>query len=170
MPEIPAAVGGRAGQNQIVAQYSIGYRQRLNSDSPTKNTRIISPLIATPTMAAARLSRRTHPVMLIISATGGVRSIVSPPRAEKGEPHPGLRTNISTITAGATSESHKPTRPTLQRGLSGEIRLDPIISTRMFWPPSQRHINGLADHLQRRKIELDFDGDRFAGQFFGHSP
>jgi hypothetical protein len=34
----------------------------------------------------------------------------------------------------------------------------------------QLHLNRPADHLQRRQVELDFDGHRFANQLFGHSP
>jgi len=80
-----------------------------------------SALITTPLTAASRCPPRTHPITLTISAIGGVRNIVSPPRAEKGEPQPGRKTIIVTSVAGAASDSQKPTRPALERGRSGGL-------------------------------------------------
>jgi len=149
------------------------YRQRLNNDSPTKNARITSTLITTPAMAAARLPPRTHPLMLTISATGGVRNIVSPPRAERGDLHPGRRTTISTRAAGAASDSQKPTRPRFEGGTSGGIRPGSIVSMRAFRFSSLRpelDLDRFADRFHRRQVELDLDRDGFANQLFGHSP
>jgi hypothetical protein len=72
-------------------------------------------------MAAARLPPRIHAMMLTINAIGGVRNIVSPPRAERGELHPGRKTIISTRAAGAASDKQKPTRPRFEGGTSGGV-------------------------------------------------
>jgi len=99
----------------------IRYRQRVSKDSPPQNSNITSVLITTPAMAAARLPPRVHPTTLTISAIGGVRNIVSPPRAERGDPHPGRKAIITTRAAGAASDSQKPTRPALVGGGSGGL-------------------------------------------------
>jgi hypothetical protein len=78
-------------------------------------------LITQPLMAADRWLPRIHPRMLKTRAIGGVSSIVSPPRATKGEPHPGRKTSMNVRTAGATSDSHKPARPMSKRDGSGDI-------------------------------------------------
>jgi len=78
-----------------------------------------SPLMMTPAIAAARFPPRVHPIMLTMRAIGGVRSIVSPPRAESGEPHPGGKTISNTNVTGATSDSQNPARPAPERGSSG---------------------------------------------------
>ena len=83
---------------------------------PPHSRIIASALITTPLMAAARLAPRAHPTMLTISATGGARNRVSPPRAENGEPHPGRNTIMITSAAGAASDSQSPTRPACERG------------------------------------------------------
>jgi hypothetical protein len=109
-------------------------------------------------------------MMLTINAIGGVRNIVSPPRAERGELHPGRKTIISTRAAGAASDNQKPTHPRFEGGTSGGIWPGPIVSTLTFRRPLQLHLNRLADHLHGGQVELDFDGDSFSNQFFGHSP
>jgi hypothetical protein len=60
-------------------------------------------------------------MMLTISAIGGVKNNVSPPRAESGDLHPGRKTIINTSAAGAASDSQKPTRPEFDGGTSGGI-------------------------------------------------
>jgi len=57
-----------------------------------------------PAMAASRFAFLVHATMLAMSAIGGVRRMASPPRAERGELHPGRNTTMSTIVAGATSD------------------------------------------------------------------
>jgi len=81
-----------------------------------KTSSMLRPLITIPTMAGTRSCLRTSPVMLTMGAASGVTSDASPPWAATGEPHPGCRTNISTSTAGAMSDSHKPTRPAREVG------------------------------------------------------
>lgn len=76
-----------------------------------KKHRITSELITTPAMAAVRLAPRTHPLMLTISANGGVRSIASPPRTASGEPQPGLNRGSSRKTVGATKDRPNPILP-----------------------------------------------------------
>lgn len=97
------------------------YRQRLVNTALTHIVTTSSPLITTPAMAAARYPPRIHPMMLTISAIGGASITVSPPRAEKGELHPGLKTIIITMTVGATSDSQKPTSPELEERITGGV-------------------------------------------------
>ena len=59
------------------------YRQSDISSPKKNNHRIIMPLMTVPMMALNRFAFFTHATMLTISATGGVRSIASPPRAVK---------------------------------------------------------------------------------------
>jgi hypothetical protein len=92
------------------------HRQSDDSSVPRKNNRIIRPLITVPAIAAYRFAFLIHAMMLTISAIGGVRNIASPPRAVKGEPHPGCSRAITAIVAGATSDNHRPIRPMLVCG------------------------------------------------------
>ena len=87
------------------------YRQSDNSSEPKKNSRISTPLITVPAMAARRIAFLIHAIMLTISAIGGVRNMASPPRAVRGEPHPGWSKTINAIVTGATSDKPKPIRP-----------------------------------------------------------
>jgi len=59
---------------------------------------------------------RHHATMLMISAIGGVRMIANPPRAVGGDPHPGCKSTIRAIVAGAISDKPRPIRPALDRG------------------------------------------------------
>ncbi len=83
-----------------------------------------------PAMAANRSAFLTQATMLMISATGGVRIIASPPRAVRGEPHPGCSRGISAIVAGATRDKPSPIRPEIVRGgcNRGGIGLSAIIA------------------------------------------
>ena len=72
---------------------------------------MIKPLITTPAMAAKRFAFLTQATTLTISAIGGVRSIASPPRAVKGDLHPGCSKTISAIATGAISDKASPIRP-----------------------------------------------------------
>jgi len=90
------------------------YRQSEIS-SPQNIHRIIMPLITVPRMALKRFAFLTHATMLTISATGGVRSIASPPRTVSGDPQPGCNSQIAARTAGATNDKHSPTRPEFNR-------------------------------------------------------
>jgi hypothetical protein len=66
-------------------------------------------------MAANRFVFLTQATRLTISASGGVRSIASPPRAARGERHPGCSKTINTIVAGATNDKYSPIRPEFNR-------------------------------------------------------
>ncbi len=86
------------------------YRQS-DISSPKKNSRMIKPLTTVPAIAACRFVFLTQATTLTISAIGGVRSIASPPRAVRGEPHPGCSRTINAIVTGATSDNPRPIRP-----------------------------------------------------------
>jgi len=92
----------------------------LTRTGKTKKIKSTAMLISTPAMAAVRLSPRTHPTMLTISAAGGIKRIASPPRTARGDPHPGRSRNINAISAGATSESPNPMRPAREGGRLSE--------------------------------------------------
>ena len=102
---------------------SFAYRQRADT-SPKPNNRIITPLITTPAMAAIRFAFLIQATRLTISASGGVRKIASPPRAVRGERHPGCSSTIKVIVAGAISDNPKPSRPAIGGGVgcSGSSR------------------------------------------------
>ena len=86
--------------------------------------------------------------MLTISASGGVKITASPPRAEKGECHPGCSRTISAIATGATSDKPNPTLPALDCGWfsSGGTGL-PAFMSKSF------HICGVTSMAARLKAE-----------------
>jgi hypothetical protein len=77
---------------------------------------MIKPLITVPVMAAIRFAFLSQATTLTISAIGGVRSIASPPRAVRGEPHPGCSRAIKAIITGATSDKPRPIFPEFDCG------------------------------------------------------
>ena len=79
-------------------------------------SRTIAPLIVVPMIAARRFLFCTHATMLTMSASGGVKITASPPRAERGECHPGCSRTISPIAPGAISDKPNPTFPALGCG------------------------------------------------------
>jgi hypothetical protein len=99
----------RLAEFQILA-YAFGYRQSADTN-PKPNSRIITPLITTPAIAAIRFAFLIQATMLTISASGGVKNRTSPPRAVRGERHPGCSSTISMIVTGATSDNPRPSRP-----------------------------------------------------------
>jgi hypothetical protein len=104
-----AVCAGRAGQWKTVS--CLRYRQSDDISSPKKNNRMIKPLTTVPAMAAIRFIFLSQATTLTISAIGGVSSIASPPRAVRGEPHPGCSRAINAIVTGATSDKPRPIRP-----------------------------------------------------------
>ena len=91
------------------------YRQS-DISSPKKNNKIINPLITVPDMAAIRFEFLSQATTLTIRAIGGVRRIASPPRAVRGEPHPGWSRTINAIVTGATSDKPRPIFPEFDCG------------------------------------------------------
>jgi hypothetical protein len=136
-----------------------------------KNISRDNALITTPAMAANRLLPRVQPTMLTINAIGGARSIVSPPRTVRPDPQPGFRVIINTSAAGATNDSHRPSRPAPAGDVPSGVWVPPVVCIRLIRRrPSKRHVDGFADGLDGFQVELHIDADFFADQFLGHSP
>ena len=108
----PRQAGMPAATSQIPS-----YRHSADISPKQKNS-MIRPLIATPAMAAKRFAFLAQATRLRMNAIGGVRTMASPPRAVRGECHPGCSSTISAIVAGATSDKPKPTRPLIGCGWS----------------------------------------------------
>jgi hypothetical protein len=62
-----------------------------------------------------------NPIKLSNSAAGVPKIKVSPPKAESGEPQPGLKTIMTVRAASATKATARPKRPTIahDRGTAG---------------------------------------------------
>ena len=79
----------------------------------------MAPLMIKPPIAAGRLLFRMTPTRLRTNAAGVVVTMVSPPRALTGDPHPGWRRSMPAIVAGAAKDKAKPIRPRIPVGAMG---------------------------------------------------
>jgi hypothetical protein len=129
---------------------------------------MIAPVRIMPHTPARRSLFVTTPTKLRIKPSGVAKSTVSPPRAEMGDPQPGLNSAMAAIAAKGASEKHRPIlpRPTL-RSAAGSAGMMGGCSIFRF---SELHLDRLAGGCQRLEVELDVDGDFLADQVFGYSP
>jgi hypothetical protein len=97
------------------------------------------------------------PTRLRINPSGVPRNRVSPPRAVRGDPQPGLASHSINSVAKAAIEKYRPMRlkPTLGPA-AGSVWMMGGCS---ILECSELHLERLADRLQRVKVELDADGD-----------
>jgi hypothetical protein len=86
---------------------------------PPRKSALIAPLMIKPPIAAGRLLFRMTPTKLTMNAAGVVVTMVSPPRALIGDPHPGWRRSMLAIVAGAANDRAKPIRPMIPVGETG---------------------------------------------------
>ena len=108
------------------------------------------------------------PMRLKRKPSGAARRRVSPPRAEMGDPQPGLHSHMAASAPKATSEQHRPIRPEPAFGLVSGAAW--IMGGSSIVRLSELDLDGLAGRWQRLEVELDVDGDFLADQVLGYSP
>ena len=129
---------------------------------------MIAPVRTKPHTPARRSLFVSTPIRLKMKPSGVATSIVSPPRAEMGDPQPGLNSAMAAIAAKGASEKHRPIlpRPTLRSAAGSAGMMGGCSIFRL----SELHLDRLADGCQRLEIKLHVDGDFLADQVFGYSP
>ena len=111
---------------------------------------------------------RITPSRLRMNPAGAAVIIVSPPRAVMGDPQPGLHSHMTASAPRATSEQHRPIRPSPAFG--GAAGSAWMTGGSFILRLSEFHLDRLAGGCQRLEVELDVDGDLLAKQVLGYSP
>jgi hypothetical protein len=134
----------------------------------TRKKAINAPVRIKPHTPARRSLLVITPIRLKMNPRGVARSIVSPPRAEMGDPQPGRNSVMTASAANGASEKQRPIRhrPILRSG-SGSAWM---IGGSAIIRRSELHLYGLACGRQRLEVELDVDGDFLAGHVLWYSP
>jgi hypothetical protein len=128
----------------------------------------MAPLIIRPRTANFLSRLRMTPSRLRMNPSGVAVNKVSPPRAVRGDPQPGLHSHKTANVPRAASEQHRPIRPRPVFGFaSGSAWITGGCS---IFRPLELDVDGLAGRWQRLEIELDVDGNFLADQVLGYSP
>jgi hypothetical protein len=129
---------------------------------------MIAPVRTKPHTPARRSLFVSTPIRLKMKPSGVATSIVSPPRAEMGDPQPGFSSIMPARATNGASEKYRPIlpRPTLLPAAGSAGTMGGCSIVRL----SELHLDRLAGGCQRLEVELDVDGDFLADQVFGYSP
>ncbi len=134
----------------------------------TRAKAINAPAMISPRIPARRSLFRITPTRLRINPNGVASSIVSPPRAEIGEPQPGFASHIVASAATEASEKNRPIRPkpTFRPGAGSAW----MIGGSAIFRGLELHSDRLAGRGQRLEVELNVDVHFLTGQVLGYSP
>jgi hypothetical protein len=134
----------------------------------SRNSATIAPLMTKPRTPAMRSRLSTIPSRLRMNPNGAAAMTVSPPRAEMGDPQPGLHSHMSANAARAPSEQSRPRRPNAPLGsVVGWIG---ITGGSFIVSFSELHLHRFARRSQWCEVKLHLDGYFLAVQVFGYSP
>ena len=99
---------------------------------------------------------------------GAAVMMVSPPRAVRGDPQPGLHSHMSESAPNAASELNRPIRPNPDFcSPAGSAWITGGCSIR---EGSELHLDRLTGRLQRTQVELDINSNFLANDGLGYSP
>ncbi len=108
------------------------------------------------------------PTRLRMNPSGVATIIVSPPRAEMGEPQPGFASHMVANAATEASVKNRPMRPNPTfRPVAGSAWM---IGGSAILRGLELHSDRLARRDQRLEVELNVDVHFLTGQGLGYSP